>query len=354
VKRIALVTGDTAGHTYPALAVAEALRVDAPGVDIVFLGTRGSVAASLVERGGYRFVPVPGSPIRRASLLGLVRAALNSLHAITIARRLLAEERTQVVMGFGSFSTGGVILAARSLGLPTIILEANVEFGLANRWLRPWVTRVCLGLGPSIAPVTGVPVRGSIIQARPSDAMCHSGYLRVLVVSGSRGADFFVSRLPRIFHQLIQRGIRVTVRQQAPSPSTLREQYATLAIDAIVDPFIDDMAAAYAAADVVIARAGANTIAELAVVGLPALLVPLGDASANHQAANADLWQRAGAGLSVRESTWSDDNVVSWLSSMATDTEAWRSHARAARDLARPDAAHDMAAECLRLAASHQ
>jgi len=348
------VVGDTAGHTYPALAVAEALRVVAPDAHILFLGTADSVAASIVQRAGRVFVPVPGSPIRRMSLLGLARAARNSVHAIAVTRRVLAEERTQVVMGFGSFSTGGVMLAARSLGLPTVILEANVEFGLANRWLRPWVTRVCLGLGPPRSSAVGVPVRQSIIGANTADTSPRSGDLRVLVASGSRGADFFSSRLPRVFHQLIRRGIRVTVRQQAPSSQALRAQYAALSIDATVDPFIDDMAAAYAAADVVIARAGANTIAELAVAGLPALLVPLAAASANHQAANADLWQVAGAGLAVTESLWRDDNVVSWLCSMATDAEAWRSHARAARSLARPDAARDIAAECFRLALAHR
>ena len=347
--RVALVVGDTAGHTHPALAVAEALRARAPRAEILFLGTPESVAASIVVRAGQHFVPVPGSPIRKADLVGLARAAQRTLRSVGVARRALAEHHTQLVMGFGGFASGGVLLAARTLGLPTAILEANVEFGLANRWLRPWVDRVFQGLGSPGSSVTGVPVRTAAVAIRETAARPPHRPLRILAASGSRGADFFALRLPSVLQRLVSQGIRVEVRQQAAAPDALREQYASMAIDATIDPFVDDIATAYAWADVAIARGGASTIAELAIAGLPALLVPLADASANHQAANTHLWQRAGAGLAIGEHEWSSDAVTAWLHAMATDAPAWCATARAARSLARPDAAAHIATECVGL-----
>ena len=347
--RVALVVGDTAGHTYPALAVADACRARNADAEILFLGTSDSVAASIVDQAGEQFVPVPGSPIRNAGIAGLARAAWRTTQSITVARRILVDHRSQLAMGFGGFASGGVIIAARTLGLPTAILEANVELGLANRWLRPWVDRVFLGLGAPHASIIGVPVRPSVVAL--ADAPPHPPHdaLRILVVSGSRGADLFADRLPPVLQRLVSLGIHVEVWQQAAAPDVVRERYAALEIDARIDQFVDDIAGAYAWADVAIARGGASTIAELAIAGLPALLVPLADASANHQAANTDLWQRAGAGLAMAEHRWSDDAAVEWLHAMAADKSSWQASSLAARQLARPDAAQRIADACAAL-----
>lgn len=327
--RVALVVGDTAGHTHPALAVADAIRACDARATILFFGTATSVGASIVGRTGQLFVPIPGSPIRNADFAGLARAGLTTSQSFVTARRALVDRRVQLVMGFGGFASGGVILAARTLGLTTAILEANVEFGLANRWLRPWVDRVFLGLGPPETSVTGVPVRMSVMTVR-RDIRLAAGPLRILVASGSRGTEFFATHLPSVIKRLVARGVAVQIRQQT-------------------DAFIDDIAGAYDWADIALARGGASTIAELAVTGLPALIVPLAEASADHQAANAALWQRAGAGPAILERDWREDAVVDWLQVMATDAESRRAASCAARRLARPDAAAEIAGECLRL-----
>jgi len=315
----------------------------------MFLGSPDSVAATLVVQAGQRFVPVPGSPIRKADVIGLARAAQHTLHAIVVARRILRDHRTQVVMGFGGFASGGVLLAARTLGLPTAILEANVELGLANRWLRPWMTRTFQGLGTPHASITGVPVRRSVVSAVDQSVRPPHDTLRILVASGSRGADFFAARLPQILHRMRASGVPLEVRQQASAPDALRKRYKALSVDATVDAFVSDIGSAYTWADVVIARGGANTIAELALAGLPALLVPLADAAANHQAANAALWQHAGAGLAIPEHKWRDETVATWLTTMAMDLDARARAAGAARTLALPDAATRIAEECVRL-----
>lgn len=346
---VALVVGDTAGHTHPALAVAEALHARHPGAHLLFLGTADSVAAGIVTRAGYTFIAVPGSPIRRANLAGLARAAGRSVAAIGAARRILRDHHTDVAMGFGGFASGGVLLGARSLRVPTAILEANVELGLANRWLRPWVSRVFQGLGPAGSPAAGVPVRAAVVALWETPPRVRSQALRVFVASGSRGADFFAARLPEVLEAVTSQGMPVEVWQQAGAPGPLRERYAATGCTARVDRFVEDVAAAYAWADVAVARAGANTISELAIAGLPAVLVPLGDASADHQAANARLWQDAGAGLAVSEGDWRDADVAAWLRRMAADGDARQAAAAAARRLARPGAATHIADACVSL-----
>jgi UDP-N-acetylglucosamine--N-acetylmuramyl-(pentapeptide) pyrophosphoryl-undecaprenol N-acetylglucosamine transferase len=350
-RSIALVVGDTAGHTHPALAVADALRLRDPKVGVVFIGTGDSVAASIIRRAGERFCAVPGSPIRRASLAGLVRAASRSLSSIARSRRLLRAEGVGAAIGFGGFASGGVLLAARSIGVPTVILEANVELGLANRWLRPWATVALQGLGAPDASVVGVPVRHAARLHTAGGRRRSAGPLRVLVASGSRGADFFDTHMPRVVRLLATDPVSVglEVWQQGHDVDGLRRAYGEAGVQARTEPFIADIADAYGWADVAIARAGASTIAELALAGLPAFLVPLRDASADHQTANARLWAQAGAGAYVAETAWRDTHVADWLRRMATDAAVWDAAAQAARRLARPSAAEDVAAACLRL-----
>lgn len=353
VPCVALVVGHTAGHTHPALATAEAIRAIAPTARMVFFGTPDSAAAAMVAAAGEQLVPVPGSPIRHVGPAGLVRAARHSLHAMGIARRACQREGVRVAIGFGGFATGGVLLAARSLRLPAVILEANIDLGLANRLLRPWVSHVLQGLAPPEADVVGLPVRTAIAQVAPGRAPDRGRPLRLLVMSSSRGVDFFRTRLPGVCRALRAEGLPIAVWQQAGEPDTLRATYAAMGIDARVESYVQPVTDAYAWADVVCARAGASTIAELAMCARPAILVPLADASANHQAANARLWQQSGAGLALTEAEWRDDGVVAWLRRVATEGDVWASASAGARRLARPDAASRVAALCLRLGAPH-
>lgn len=254
-------------------------------------------------------------------------------------------------MGFGGFASGGVLLAARSIGVPTVILEANVELGLANRWLRPWVTVALQGLGAPDADVVGIPVRQTgRLRAIGDSRTRRPGPLRVLVASGSRGADFLAARVPKVVRSLAA-GMPdgIDLWQQASDVDGLRRTYAEAGVTARVEPFITDMTDACAWADVAIARAGASTIAELALAALPALLVPLRDASADHQAANARLWAHAGAGEAVAETAWRDPHAAAWLRRMAIDDSAYAAAVERARQLARPSAADDVAALCQRL-----
>lgn len=346
-----MVVGDTAGHTYPALAVAEAIRRRRRDADILLLAVEGSTGADLVRREGHATTPIPGAPIRRQGAGGILKAVCESARAFHAARSHLRRQRVQVVIGFGGFASGAVALAGRSLGLPAIVHEANVDLGLSNRWLRPWASLFLRGLTPTEGEVdAGVPVRSTVasLMTWPRDA--EPGVLRLLVVSGSRGEDFLAARLPAVVARLVAAGIAVSVRRQSTGDVTSDQALEQAGARVSSAPFIGDIAGAYMWANAAVARAGASTIAELAIAGLPSLLVPLADAAADHQTANARLWAAAGAGHVVSERDWDSDAVARWLLTMVQSPAEWSAASQAARRLARPDAADRVAVACLHLA----
>lgn len=328
--RIALAVGDTAGHAYPALAVAEAFRDRDPNTRILFLGTPESIAARILAREGETLTGVPGAPLRRAGLPGVALALTRTWSGARRSRELFSAHGTRFVLGFGGFVSGGVLLGARGLGIATAIHEANVDMGLANVLLRPLVDNLFLAHAEtdSRGEAVGLPVRRKICDLTSAVRTPPSGALRVLVMSGSRGIEFLAAAMPPVLAAVRQAGIAVEVKQQT------------------AEDFLVDMAGAYRWADVAIARAGANSVAELAFAGLPALLVPLKDAAADHQAANAKRWTRAGAGPVVAEARWDEAFVAQWLRLLATNPSSWRNASDGARSLAHAGAARLLVERC--------
>jgi len=328
--RVALAVGDTAGHAHPALAVAEAFRDRDPSARILFLGTADSIAARILAREGETLTGVPGAPLRRAGLLGVALALTRTFSGIRASRGLLARHEITFAIGFGGFASGGVLLGARSIGIRTAIHEANVEMGLANILLRPFVDDLFLTHAEtdSRGLEVGLPMRRTIRALAPGARTPPAGALRVLVTSGSRGVEFLTAVMPPVLAAVRQAGISVEVRQQT------------------AEVFLDDMADAYRWADVAIARSGANTVAELALAGLPALLVPLKDAAANHQMANARRWTLAGAGPLVEQARWDGAFVAQWLRLLAANPWSWRNASDGARSLAHADAARLLVEHC--------
>lgn len=357
-RRIAIAAGGTAGHVTPALAVAAAYRRRRPDVDLFFLGGVEGVGESLVLRAGHRLERVPARPwfgsSRWQRMLAFAAAARGALRA----RRILRARGVHLVLGFGGYATAGAVLAARSLGLPAAIHEANAFSGRANRLLGRTADRVFLGHAAAASAwpagrcaVTGTPVRPCIAalgeQPRRPPVLAQRP-ARLLVLGGARGAAFFSPRLPPLLKALAARGVAAEVRHQigAGDAGEVRAAYAAAAIAAQVDAFIDDIAAAYAWADVVIARAGASTIAELALVGLPSLLVPLSTAADDHQSANAAAHAAGGAALWVRESDWNTDSLSASLAPLLGDPEVWQAAAARARRRAVPAAADAIVDQC--------
>ncbi len=344
----------------PALAIAEAYDARFPDTQVRLYAAAGGPATRLAAAAGRPLTRVAASPIARTGPLGRAAALLRVLLAIPGARAHLRAERTRLVIGTGGYASAPVLLAARSLGLPTAIVEPNACAGLANRWLRRWVDRSYVGtseaarqLAPAQPLVTGTPVMADLVRQLQDDRVgpqpdqpCH-----LLILSASRGEQFLGGKMPAFVAGIVAAGVPLRVWHQAGDfdREALARAYAGHDIEARVTPVIDDMAAAYRWAHFAIARAGAGTIAELALAGLPALLVPLADAAADHQSANAAPYAAAGAALQTRESEWHEFRLAAAVAGVLRFPERWRAMSAAARATARPGAAAAVVADCERL-----
>jgi UDP-N-acetylglucosamine--N-acetylmuramyl-(pentapeptide) pyrophosphoryl-undecaprenol N-acetylglucosamine transferase len=357
MRRIALAVGDTAGHVAPAIAVAEAYRRRFD-VDVLFLvPSERPAAMQLVRRSGYALQVVSGSPLARVRALARVAAIGRAMAGTRRARSLLGTRGIELVIGFGGYATGGVLVAARSLGIPTAIVEPNVEPGLANRWLGHVVGRVYVSwpatresFREERTMVIGTPVRtGMVSGARNGRAPSpRERPLRILVSSASRGGAFLAERVPAMLGAVRASGASIEAWHQTADvdPQAVGDAYRRAGVPARVDRFLDEMTEAYAWADFVIARAGASTLAELASGGLPSLLVPLADAAGDHQAANARAFAEAGAAWWIREADWETSAVAAQLAKLLADERQRSALGGAARRLAAPDAADRIVTDC--------
>jgi UDP-N-acetylglucosamine--N-acetylmuramyl-(pentapeptide) pyrophosphoryl-undecaprenol N-acetylglucosamine transferase len=351
---VLIAVGATAGHVYPALAIAEAYRSAWPDLDVRFAGPPAPLTARVLARHGHELAPVSGSPLVNVRLGAKVAAGARVVAGVAQARRVLRAHRTRLVLGLGGYASGAILLAARWLGARVAIHEPNVVPGLANRWLAALAQRIYLGFdGDTFAGrprlVTGHPVRADVAvlaherrTAPPAGRAAH-----VLVLSSTRGERFFAEQVPALLAAVARQGRSVEVLHPASqlAVADLADAYRRAGVRATVTPYLDEIAGAYRWADLVVTRAGAGALAETAAAGLPALLVPLGDASHDHQAANAQTVAATGAAIVVREREWQGHGLASRLVTLLADP-AWTAAATAARALARPDAAARIVADC--------
>ena len=356
IRRLALAVGDTAGHVTPALAVAHAYASLFPQCDIRFFVAGDGAGHWLIERAGYPVDRVPGSAFARSTKMQQAVGLLRSTHGVLRARTILRANETRLVIGTGGFGSVGAILAAHTLGLGTALVEPNVEPGLANRMLGRVVSRAFVAFDetarafpPGRACRTGIPTpdlpSASYERRRPALPL-----VKLLITTGSRGEAFFIDRGPELASSLVGLGFSVRVLHQAGTHrETVARAYQERNVDAEVLDFVTDMAAAMRDADVVVARAGAGTIAEIAGARVPALLVPLGDAAHDHQTVNAGAMVARGAAIAVQEPEWRSDAVAQCLVDWLSDEERWRVAVDAVGALAAPEAAARVVEECERL-----
>ena len=354
-----MAVGDTAGHVVPALAIADAYREAWRDVDVTFLAADGGPARRLVTAAGYALQVVPATPLMRVGALGRIAGAMRVVPTVAVARRVLKSRDVRLVIGTGGAASGGVVLAARSLGLSTAIVEPNAVPGLANRLLSRVTGRAYVMFDgaanrfpPGRALRTGLPLRASRGRVRRDRIPPSSGReVHLFVTGGSRGDTFLAAQVPVMAARLQQSGRSLEVRHQvaALDPDVVAQRYSQLHVRAQVLPFLEDMAEAYDWADMIIARAGAGTLADVALAGVPSLLVPLADAAADHQAANAAAFANLGACMWVREDDWTSDQVAARMIEVLDTPAAWTAMSSAARAFATPYAARDIVADCERL-----
>jgi UDP-N-acetylglucosamine--N-acetylmuramyl-(pentapeptide) pyrophosphoryl-undecaprenol N-acetylglucosamine transferase len=356
--RVAVVGDGTAGHVYPALAIAEAYKQACDTADLLFIGIPDNFAARLVPTHGYRLALVQGGPLFGVGLAGKLSTLWRLGIGIQQARQIIRAAQLKLVIGVGGYASAAALLAAKSLGLATAIYEANTVPGLTNRLLGHTVDRVYLGFAAASRAfpegrtlVTGHPLRPQILAMSSETRMLPHGAnrpIRILVTGGSLGAPFLNHQVPELLKQVAARGLALTVQHQVggTDPTPIHRAYAHARIPAVVMPYLNDIAAAYRWADFAITRAGAGTIAELAISSLPALLVPLPRAPGNHQVTNALAFISAGGGWCVEEKDWHREALTEQLVRIFTEAAVWTTVSRRARQFATPYAAHAIVTDC--------
>jgi UDP-N-acetylglucosamine--N-acetylmuramyl-(pentapeptide) pyrophosphoryl-undecaprenol N-acetylglucosamine transferase len=351
MKTIMVMAGGTGGHVFPGLAVADFLH--ARGWRIVWMGNPEGMEAKLVPARGYEMAWVRFAALRGKGLLRALLLPVNLLRAFWQALRELVRVRPNVVLGMGGYVTfpGGMMAALT--GRPLVVHEQNSVAGLANRVLAGVADRVLTGF-PGVlrkGEWTGNPVRAEI-AALPPPAQRYagrSGPLCVLVVGGSLGAQALNDAVPRAL-TLIPAGERPRVTHQsgARQIDQLRAAYAAAGAEAELVPFIDDMAARYATADLVLCRAGALTVAELAAAGVAGVLVPFPHAVDDHQTGNARFLAEAGAAILLPQAELTPEKLAALLRELTRERLA--EMADKARTLAKPEATRAVAEACMEAA----
>ena len=350
-RSILIMAGGTGGHIMPALAVADLLRTQ--GWNVIWLGAPDSMEAELVPQHGYPMAWVRFSGLRGKGLLRKLLLPFNLLLAMWQSAVAILRHRPDVVLGMGGYISfpGGVMAAI--LRRPLLIHEQNSIAGLSNKTLAHFAKRVLCGFPQALpgADWVGNPVRSSIaaLPAPEQRYSARSGPLNVLVLGGSLGAQALNSYVPQAL-ALMATAERPDVLHQSGKRhfEKVEQAYQQMGVEAVVQPFLDDMAQMYAQADLVVCRAGALTVAELAAAGVASILVPFPHAVDDHQTSNARFLSERGAAVLLPQKKMTPQHLANLLQGM-TRARALEM-AVAARAVAQPDAAERVAQVCAELA----
>lgn len=358
VTKIMIAAGGTGGHVFPGVAIAEAVVRTLPQAEVIFAGTSSGPEAHLLPAEGWPLVSIGSASIHSGGLKNRLMTYGRAISAMFTAWKILGEHRPNVVIGIGGFAAGPLVLAAALRGIQTAIVEPNAIAGRTNRILGHFVRRVFVGFASTAKSfaarkvlVTGNPVRNDVTQAvhqvyngtRPFTVMCYGGSqgarrLNEAMLDAMARLEKYADRV-RIIHQ---------VGKANPVEDIARE-YRRVGFEAEVFTFSHRMADFYREADVAIARSGAGTVAELAAVKLPSVLVPYPHAVDDHQRANAEELVRAGGAVLMKDSDLNGEvlarNIVDFMEHPWKLKEMREALAR----IGRPHAADAIAKECINM-----
>ncbi len=352
--RLLIAGGGTGGHLFPGVAVAEELRRLDPESEVLFVGTTRGIESRVLPDLGWALKHIEVSGIKTVGLAGAIRGAIRVPGALLQSRRIIKDFAPDVVIGVGGYASGPVVLAAKLMRVRTAILEQNSIPGLTNRILGKVAKRIFLSFSHTQqffkarkSELVGNPIRRQILDGLrgdaqdPKDPEKTSG-LRLFVFGGSQGAVAVNTMCCAAAEHLRSRGIEFEIVHQTGKADleATRTRYQEAKIAADCRAFITDMASEYKAADLIVSRAGATTIAELGIVGLPAVLIPYPHAANNHQELNAQEMVDAGAALMLRQEGHQDgEALAALLAQLAQDTKKRSEMAAAMRAFGRADAA---------------
>ena len=350
-RTIMIMAGGTGGHVFPALAVADYLREQ--GWRVVWLGAKTGMEATLVPRHGYEMAWVRFSGLRGKGMLRALALPMNLLLAFWQSARAILAQRPNVVLGMGGYISFPGGMMASLLRCPLAIHEQNSVAGLANKVLARLADRALQAFPDALpgAQLSGNPVRRDIAALAPprERLAARSGRLNLLVLGGSLGARALNETVPQALALLPEaQRPQVTHQSGAPHLEALRQGYAAAGVHAEALAFIDDMAARYGAADVVLCRAGALTVSELACAGIASILVPYPHAVDDHQTGNARFLASRGAAILLPQAELSAPRLAELLRGLTH--ERLLAMAEKARALGKPDATEAVARACMELA----
>jgi UDP-N-acetylglucosamine--N-acetylmuramyl-(pentapeptide) pyrophosphoryl-undecaprenol N-acetylglucosamine transferase len=344
---VVMAGGGTGGHVVPLLAVARELK--ARGHECVFIGTRSGFEAKLVPGTGFplEFIEIGG--LNRVGVAQAVRTLIQLPLSVLKARGMLGRFRPGAIFSMGGYVAGPVVVAGLWKRLPIVVMEPNALPGLSNRYVARFVTRALLNFPEAArffpagkSTLTGLPVRPEFFAIRPK---AREAILTVLITGGSQGSRRLNQAAQQSWSYFREAAFPVRFIHQsgAADCETLAKKFAESGMQGQVVPYIDDMPAAFASADLAVARAGAGALAELAAAGKPAILVPLPGATDEHQLRNAEAFSKAGAARVVLDSEMDGGRLFEEISKLSSQPSALKRMGEQARKFSHPEAARQAA-----------
>jgi UDP-N-acetylglucosamine--N-acetylmuramyl-(pentapeptide) pyrophosphoryl-undecaprenol N-acetylglucosamine transferase len=340
---VVMAGGGTGGHVMPLLAVARELAAD--GHQSVFIGTRNGFEAKLVPPSGFplEFIEIGG--LNRVGAMRILRSLAQLPFSVRRSVQLLEKHRPSAVFSLGGYAAGPVVLAALWQHAPLVVMEPNAMPGLTNRKIGRFVRRALLSFPdaaryfpPGKSEITGLPVRPEFFRIAPKQ---RDTKLTILITGGSQGSRTLneAARVSWSYFREARFPVRFIHQTGTAAHAALAQKFAESQMEGILAPFIDDMPGAFARADLVICRAGAGAVAELAAAGKPSILVPLPTAADEHQLRNAEAFQKAGAAVLVLDREMDGGRLFEEVEKLRTHPEMLQRMGERARAFAHPGAA---------------
>ncbi|WP_163337959.1 undecaprenyldiphospho-muramoylpentapeptide beta-N-acetylglucosaminyltransferase [Desulfopila sp. IMCC35008] len=362
--RMLITGGGTGGHLFPAVAAAQELKRREPGSEVLFVGTRRKIDTTSLDQYGFRSCSISSFGLKGKKIMDLIKALAILPVSFFQALSHIRHFKPDVVLGVGGYVTGPVMVAARFAGVATVIHEQNSIPGMANRKLGKLVDRICVSLPgsedyfpPKKVIFTGNPVRRNILELAKLESLDMQAKPTLLVLGGSQGAhavnkmiaEAFVSETSRL-KDLVQ-----LIHQTGPADyDWVNKAYRENGITAEVATFFQDMRAVYEKADLLVSRAGATTLTEIAVLGKPAILIPYPHAADNHQEKNGDYYVQGGGALQFRENTLKAEKLAGIIAELVADRGRLDQMSSRMKELGRPDAAEKLVDVCMGITKSNR
>jgi UDP-N-acetylglucosamine--N-acetylmuramyl-(pentapeptide) pyrophosphoryl-undecaprenol N-acetylglucosamine transferase len=357
---VIIAGGGTGGHIFPGIAIAQEFKRRDPETEILFIGTAKGLETKIVPREGFELELIEVSALKRVSLVQRIKSLLLLPKSFLAVRSLIQRIKPDVVIGVGGYASGPVVLIASLMGVPTLVAEQNALPGFTNRVLGRFVRAAAVTFEEAKdyfgekAEITGNPVRAEFFDVPPKETAGSDDVIHIFITGGSQGARAInlamIDALPLLVRE--KNNLSITHQTGEHDYDKVRANYLENGWKVEVRPFIENMINEFAKADLVITRAGATTVAELAAAGKPALMIPFPFAADDHQRKNAEAVERAGAGRMILQAELTPERLAQELLWLVNDPQQLARMAEASKKLGYPGAAANVVNLAMRILVS--